>query len=233
LAQPLGRLSGVWVAFKPIPAVGDIDVNALHADEQSLYRAIGTDSRRCEWWAGRMAARGALRAIGAGAASVLRAPNGAPLLCGPHAHQASIAITHGRRWAAAAASRRDGQTPNIGLDLVDVEDRPRVARVAGRNFRPNELARMDTDPDAGLLAWATREAAAKATRTGMFAFALSEVSLMDFDRDSMALTLANSGMTGAMAPAPDGGWLVFVMATEVAATEARAIAKQRNAPPDR
>ncbi|MEM7676243.1 MAG: 4'-phosphopantetheinyl transferase superfamily protein [Myxococcota bacterium] len=233
LAQSLPSLRGVWVAFQEIPPIEGVDVQALTTEERALYQTLGSDHRRCEWWSGRMAARGALRAVGAGAASILRAPNGAPLLSGPHAHQTSIAITHGRRWAAAAASRRQGVTPNIGLDLVDVEDRPRVVRIADRNFRPYERSQMAVDPDAGLLAWAAREAAAKATRTGMFAFALSEVSLTNIDRPTATLTLENEGMTGAMAAAPDGGWLVFVQATEEAVDRARTIAQRRNAPPDR
>ena len=162
----------------------------------------------------------------------LRAPNGAPQLEGPHAHQATVAITHGRRWAGAVSARRDGPSAHIGLDLVDVEDGPRVEKIAPRNLKENERAMMASDARAGLLAWAAREASAKATRTGMFAYALSEVWLTAIDAPVGTLTLNEVGLFGAYAGAPDGGWLVFVRASPQTVTKAQAIARNRNAPRD-
>ncbi len=229
-AEPLQAFVGAWAAFRAIPRLRDVDPTLLTAPERALYEQLGSDRRRTEWWAGRMAARGALRAVGAGAASVLRAPNGAPTVSGPHAHQATVAITHGRRWAGAVATRIDGPTPHIGLDLVDVEDVPRVARVAPRNFRPPERTLMATDPRAGVLAWGSREAAAKATRTGMFAYALSEVAVTAVDAPSGTLTLSEPGLDAAYKPSPDGGWLVFVRASPAAVARAQAVARARSAP---
>ena len=229
-AEPLEPFFGAWAAFRAIPDLADIDLTLLTAAEHALYGRLGSDRRRCEWWAGRMAARGALRAVGAGAASVLRAPNGAPTLAGPHAHQAFVAITHGRRWAGAVATRVDGPTPHIGLDLVDTEDGPRVKQIAPRRFRARERALMAADPRAGVLAWAAREAAAKATRTGMFAYALSEVAVTAIDAPAGTLSLSEPGLEAAYAPAPDGGWLVFVRASPEALARAEAVAQARNAP---
>ena len=232
-AERLTGFTGVWTAFRVLTSPEAIDETLLTTAERALFAQLSTDARRAEWWSGRMAARGALRAVGAGAASVLRAPNGAPLLDGPHARQATVAITHGRRWAGAVAARRDGPSAHVGLDLVDREDAPRVERVAPRNFTAEEQARMQTDPRAGLLAWAAREATAKATRTGMFAFALSEVAVTAIDDPPGTLTLNRRGLTAAYAPSPDGGWLVFVQANDEAVAAATAIARARNAPPDR
>lgn len=231
-AERLPGFNGVWVAFRALPALDEIDVQLLNDDERALFATMSNPARRCEWWAGRMAARGALRAVGAGAASVLKAPNGAPTLSGPHADQAAVAITHGRRWAGAVATRLDGPTPHVGIDLVDAEDLPRVAKIAPRTLTPTEHAMMAADPRAGPLAWAAREAAAKATRTGMFAYALSEVALVGLDTPGR-LQLNEPGLTAAYTAAPDGGWLVFVRATPEAVEKARTIARARNAPSDR
>ena len=231
-AERLPAFSGVWVAFRALPSPEAVDPNLLTDDERPLFDALATPSRRAEWWAGRMAARGALRAVGAGAASVLRAPNGAPLLYGPHAAQATVAITHGRRWAGAVAARVDGPTAHVGLDLVDAEDLPRVDRVAPRNFTPLERAHMSRDPRVGLLAWAAREAAAKATRTGMFAYALSLIHVTEVDAPAGTLTLNEPGFDAAYTRSPDDGWLVFVRATADAHARAQTIARARNAPAD-
>ena len=66
----------------------------------------------------------------------------------------------------------------------------------------------------------------------MFAFALSEVSLTEIDRPSGALSLDPPGFYAAYAPAPDGGWLVFVRAEPDAVERAQAIARARRAPSD-
>ncbi len=232
-ARPLPGFTGVWVAFRGLPKPDEVDTSALTAAEREVYDGLNNPGRRCEWWAGRMAARGALRSIGSGAASILRAPNGAPMLKGPHADRATVAITHGRRWAGAVAARRDGPTPHIGLDLVDAEDTPRVLRVAPRNFKAAEQTLMTTNPRVAPLAWAAREAAAKATRTGMFAYALSEIWVTAIDHPPGTLTLNEPGLAAAYAPSPDEGWLVFVRATDEVYQYAQAIARSRNAPPDR
>ena len=234
-ARRLPGFHGVWLAFRALPGSGEsneVDTGLLTGAERTLFESFTTPKRQAEWWAGRMAARGALRAIGAGAASILRAPNGAPRLEGPHAANAAVAITHGRRWAGAVASRSDGPTPHVGLDLVDAEDGPRIVRIANRHFRAGELTMMTTDARAGLLAWAAREAAAKATRTGMFAYGLSEVWITRIDGPEGTLTLNADGLSGAYARAPDGGWIVFVRASPDAVAHAQAIAQRRHAPPD-
>jgi phosphopantetheinyl transferase (holo-ACP synthase) len=141
--------------------------------------------------------------------SVLRAASGAPRLEGPGAADLHVAITHGRRTAAAIATRRDARWPSVGIDLVDAEDAARLERIADRVLKPCERALLARDPAVLLLAWGAREAIAKATRTGMFLFALSRAWVVEIDLDARRIAVNVPGMDLGFAPLEDGGVLVF------------------------
>ncbi|MBK6685318.1 MAG: 4'-phosphopantetheinyl transferase superfamily protein [Deltaproteobacteria bacterium] len=172
-------LPGAQLAWQAL--VGAPDPTRLTDAELELYQTLGPERRRLEWWAGRIAAHEALSACGAQSLSVLRSESGAPRLVGPDAELFSVAITHGRRQAAAIAVRRDAPYPFVGLDLVDPEDQVRIDKISPRVFRSSELLLFAADPQGPRLGWATKEAIAKATQTGMFVFALSRAWLVSLD----------------------------------------------------
>lgn len=172
-------LPGAQLAWQPL--VGEPDPTQLTEAERSIFVALGPERRRLEWWAGRMAAQAALAACGAVGLSVLRSESGAPNLVGPGAERYSVAITHGRRQAAAIAVRKDAPYPFVGLDLVDPEDEARIQKISPRVFRESERALFAADPRGPRLGWAAKEAIAKATQTGMFVFALTRAWLVDLE----------------------------------------------------
>ncbi|MBX2811105.1 MAG: 4'-phosphopantetheinyl transferase superfamily protein [Myxococcales bacterium] len=182
LAQPVPGLPGAVWATTSINT--PIDTTFLTPAENELYQTFTAEQRQREWLAGRRAARAALRAVGAGAASILRNAEGAPQLKGPHADQVEVAITHGSNHAAAVATHRTSARPCIGIDWVDPSDLHRIQRIRHRVLTPNEHE-LCKDEDVPLrLAWGAREAMAKATQTGMFRFALAHVHLKAIDQKS-------------------------------------------------
>jgi phosphopantetheinyl transferase (holo-ACP synthase) len=77
----------------------------------------------------------------------------------------SLSITHATRRAFAVAGRGAGP---LGLDLCEHADAVRVRRVARRAFpREDERARVLADDRRACIAWAAKEAVAKALRIGM------------------------------------------------------------------
>lgn len=211
-------LPGAQLAWQPL--VGEPDPARLTEAERTLFLALGPERRRLEWWAGRMAAHAALAACGAEALSVLRSESGAPSLVGPDAERFSVAITHGRRQAAAIAVRQDAAYPFVGLDLVDPEDEVRIRKISARVFRASEQALFAADPRGPRLGWAAKEAIAKATQTGMFVFALRQAWLV-------ALEPLRSNLPGVALSAHglgDGGLLVVAGASAEARAAARSAA---------
>lgn len=212
------RLPGAELAWQPL--LGEPDPAQLTELERPLFLGLGPPRRRLEWWAGRVAAHAALAQVGAPELSVLRREDGAPRLVGPGADDYAVAITHGRRHAAALAARRDAPFPFVGLDLVDAEDEPRIARLAPRVFRAEERALFADDPLGNRLGWGSKEAIAKATQTGMFVFALGRAQLV-------ALSPLTSNLSGVVLDhqvLPDGGLLVVAGATAPAKAEAQRLA---------
>ncbi len=195
----------------------------LAPDEQALYLALATPSRKREWLGGRIAARAALAAQGGQALSVLRDGRGAPCLVGPGAQRFSVAISHGRRHAAAIACLTSGARPYAGVDLMDAEDRPRLGRVASRVFRPEEEAMAGAVPEIRMVAWGLREAVAKATGTGMFVFALQHVWLKDVNPFTRRCVTNLSGVDAYYQPLPGGGMLVWALVSR----DTRAAAQKR------
>ncbi len=188
------RVPEIEGAFVAVTDVVPADPSFLYPAERLLYEALPNPTRQVEWLAGRRAARGALRAVGAGAAQVLRDDLGAPRLVGPHAQGAEIALTHGKHHAAAIATRTDSPWPHVGIDWIDADDEKRVRRIAHRVLTPKEHEMCRLQPSLLLACWGAREAAAKATRTGMFAYALSGVHVLDYDSGSGRLELNIPGL---------------------------------------
>src|SRR5262249_10956355 len=75
----------------------------------------------------------------------------------------AVSISHGRRWAVAAA----GRVACLGIDLCEVGRAPNVERVAQRYLHADERALARDASDWALL-WALKEAAAKLLRRGLF-----------------------------------------------------------------
>lgn len=226
LAEPVPGLDGAH--FAVVEIAGPIDESRLTPAERALFAALpGEGRRRREWFAGRMAARAALRACGAGAASILRAESGAPRLSGPHAEQAFVAITHGQTRAAAVATRADGRWPSVGVDLVDATDLPRIQRIAKRVLKPAELALAAEGEERLLLAWGAREAVAKATRTGMFLFALTHAWLEAVDTASGRLRVNVPGIEAGFRFLDDGSALVMAGADASALEHAARVVAAR------
>lgn len=239
VASPVPDLPGAFWAVVPLPEVPD--PSPLTPAERTLFESFHTDRRRSEWLAGRLAARSALRAVGGGACSILRGPEGGPRLEGPGHEGVEVAITHGEGQAAAIATRKDAPWPFVGIDWVDARDAARIRRIAGRVLSPAEKA-LAEDRDLALqLAWGAREAVAKATRTGMFVYALAHVCLVAFDEQTGIAEVSTLGPSEARGEDPagvrvrfralEGGPLVVVAGVSSAArTEARRIAFRERGP---
>lgn len=206
-AYPVPELPGAWFAIAPF---SEPDPKLLTAAERTLFAQLEAPRRRREWFAGRVAARAALRAVGAGATSILRDARGAPILEGPHAAQATVAITHGHRCGAAIAINRSAPYPHVGIDWVDARDEARLKRLSARVLKTPEQDLVARDARTRLVCWGAREAAAKATRTGMFAFGLTKVWLIDIDPSLVSPVLNLPGTRVTIRWQPDGAALVLL-----------------------
>jgi 4'-phosphopantetheinyl transferase EntD len=189
------------IVAHPDPAV-------LSDAERALFVTLGTERRRCEWWCGRVVARAALEELGARALSVVADDRGAPKIVGPSADSFFVSIAHGRRVAAAIAAASSAPYPFVGVDIVDPEDRPRLERLEGRVLTEDERLLAREDPDLRILAWAAREAVAKATSTGMFAFALKRIAVRNIDHATRVIDLGLPDVRGVFEPL-DGGFIVL------------------------
>lgn len=147
----------------------------------------------------------ALSALGHAALSILADPRGAPRLEGASAAGVHIALAHGRRVAAAFASQTGARFVCVGVDVVDPEDAARIGRLEARVLTENERALAAGDPEIRLLAWGAREAVAKATSTGMFAFAMRAIAINRVDRAQKRIEVevtAPAADPGGHPPAP-------------------------------
>lgn len=178
-ARAIDSMPGAAIASMTIASAPDPSL--LTELEREIFAQHTTDRRRAEWWSGRMAARAALNMIGARDLSIVADDRGVPLLVGTNAATCFVSISHGRRIAAAAAAREEALYPCIGIDVVDPEDADRVSKIGPRFLSEHERALADQDPEAAMLAWGAREAIAKATSTGMFAFALKSGAIRAID----------------------------------------------------
>jgi 4'-phosphopantetheinyl transferase EntD len=149
------------MVVKASVAIGAADLDALPAVERELAERLGLGPhRRAEFCAGRRAARAALAALGYTDACIGRDDDGAPVALGL---EVAVSISHGRRWAVAAA----GRVARLGVDLCELARAPNVRRVSARFLAAEERALPASDADWAAL-WALKEAAAKALRLGLF-----------------------------------------------------------------
>ena len=229
LAQPVPGFPGAYWAMASIHDVPD--PSFLTSAEERMYETFTTDRRRNEWLAGRRAARSALRSVGAGACSVLRNIEGAPKLEGPGENKVEINITHGHTFAAAVATPKQAPWPYVGIDWIDEADTDRIRRVAHRFLSQDEHNLCGEDTTALQLAWGAREAVAKATRTGMFMFALSRVQLTAFDPSTGAAEINLTGTFIRFLRAPTPGLIVLAGVDEQTRSEANRLARGRANPP--
>lgn len=165
----------------------------LPPGEAEYGASLKGDKRRREWFAGRWAARAVLVALGAPTAELLPDEEGAPVLHGPGVDELELSLSHGGVWALCAGHRRSPETPHLGVDLVDDADAARAGRVLDRHLSAPERALLEGDPNRAGLLWGAREAVAKATRTGMFAFALLDVSVTALDEAAGELSVGYPG----------------------------------------
>lgn len=203
----------------------ELDLSFLHEQEHQLFLTLKTPHRQREWLAGRKAARAALRAVGAGATSVIRNQEGAPKLVGPHAERVDVAITHGASHAAAIATQKLADWPYVGIDWVDERDTDRIRRLSRRVLTLNERI-LCQDKDIPLrLAWGSKEVIAKATRTGMFMYALTHVQLESFDVSNGAATINIPGTLIRFMMAPNRGLVVVGGVSNATRIQANQIAR--------
>lgn len=214
------------VALLDLAAV-TVAPETLHTLERPLFEAMeATEGRKREWFAGRCAARAASTALGFAEVATLRREDGAPRLEGPGADTLHVAITHGRRLAAAVATHATGRWPHVGIDVVDAEDLDRVLHVAKRVLTDDERARAASAPMHARLAWGAREAVAKATNTGMFVFALSGCWTVGVDEAERRVDVNLGGIQVVYEPLDDGGVLVLAGASKGAYEAAQAAARR-------
>lgn len=218
--RTLDAFAGAALAWLEIPA--SPDPTRLSDAERAVFDAHQRPERRAEWWAGRVACHAALEALGAGRLSVLPDPRGLPVLSGDGAEQLFVSITHGRRIAAAVASRRDARFPAVGVDVVDREDGDRIQKLSARVLTPHEKDLITGDARIALYAWGTREAVAKATSTGMFVYALAGAPLTSVDAARGRITTDLEGIEVAYQDTADGGALVLAGASIEAIRRAQA-----------
>lgn len=227
----------MWAAeaIGPAPPT-DAEWDLLRPAEAEYGRSLRGDKRRREWFAGRRAARAVLVALSAPDAALLPDDEGAPVLHDADPQRVAhlgVSLSHGGRWAVCAGRLRTPGTPHLGIDLVDDDDAPRAARVLERHLSPAERALLDqADGDAdraraAALMWGAREAVAKATRTGMFAFALLDVHLTALDLAAGRLEVDYPGCHLGFARELSGATLIRAQVTPPAAQAARAAAQRR------
>ncbi|HJK99467.1 MAG TPA: 4'-phosphopantetheinyl transferase superfamily protein [Polyangiaceae bacterium LLY-WYZ-14_1] len=214
----------LWAAVR-IPETPD--PSDLLEPERTYGLTLRGERRRREWYAGRRAARAVLNALGGPEVTLLPDDEGAPVPAGPNAEGLEVSLTHGASWALCAGHRRPRGEPHLGIDLVDDADGRRAARVLGRHLTERERALLEADPDAAALLWGAREAVAKATRTGMFAFALLDVAVETLDRARSTLTVGYPGCDLVFGRWVSGATLIRARVTEAATAAAQSAAHRR------
>jgi 4'-phosphopantetheinyl transferase len=177
----------------------------LSAVERARLSTQRSARRRAEFVAGRLAARRALSGSGLPLPRDLaidRDEDGAPLLIGLAG--VALSITHARVRAIAAVADRP-----IGIDLCDATDAPRIRRVARRAFpRAHERALVLEDDRSACLAWAAKEAVAKALRIGMLeGGGVERIEIVAIDPLEVRVDAARCDLVFEVR-AVDEGWLV-------------------------
>jgi 4'-phosphopantetheinyl transferase EntD len=135
--------------------LAEVSEGELTRAEGHLLEGVSSPERRAELAGGRVAARRALPGI-----EVLADAGGAPVLCKAPPGW-SVSITHAAGVAVAAV----GPFARLGIDLVPPSDEVRLARLVPRILAA-EAGQLRSLRDR-LACWALKEAALKATRSGL------------------------------------------------------------------
>ncbi|MEU8438063.1 4'-phosphopantetheinyl transferase superfamily protein [Streptomyces sp. NPDC029216] len=151
---------------------------SLSPAERGVARALPA-WRRSEWMAGRLLAKrlaGELVGAPAREVEVLPRDDGSPhlLVGGRPVPSVHLSISHTPGHVAAALAPGP-----VGVDLCETASAATVRRVADHAFSPGELSLIGTErADALAGAWALKEAAVKADRSGVFGGAPRRVPLL-------------------------------------------------------
>ncbi|MEU9144219.1 4'-phosphopantetheinyl transferase superfamily protein [Streptomyces sp. NPDC048349] len=150
----------------------------LSPAEQRVVRSLPA-WRRAEWEAGRLLAKrlvGELVAAPAQEVEILPRDDGSPcaVVGGSPVPGVHLSLSHTVRHVAAALAPEP-----VGVDLCETSSAATVRRVADHALSARELALIGTDrPDALAGAWALKEAAVKADRSGIFGPAARRVEIL-------------------------------------------------------
>ncbi|MCX5149072.1 4'-phosphopantetheinyl transferase superfamily protein [Streptomyces sp. NBC_00320] len=164
--------AGLVVAHRPgrgrAAPVSPVLPPHLSPAERRVVHALPA-RRRAEWVAGRVLAKRLVgEAVGAPEDDVEILPHddGSPYVVvgGSPMPAVSVSISHTARHVAAALAPGP-----VGVDLCGTQSAAAVRRVGAHAFSPAEPALIGTDrPDVPAGAWALKEAAVKADRSGIF-----------------------------------------------------------------
>jgi len=181
-----------WVAF-PMGTGCDEPTTWLGPAELTLYRSFTYPLRAREWLAGRWAMKFLLKAVHGWTADqleILPGSNDAPrlFLDGRPRDDFGLSISHTHAYAAAAVA----PCP-VGIDVCDLQDGPRIQKIAYRVFNEGEAERtgaLETD-ERGAAVWALKEAALKLDQGGVFQPGARSIEVASLD----PVALANPGLT--------------------------------------
>ncbi|MCJ0874360.1 4'-phosphopantetheinyl transferase superfamily protein [Streptomyces sp. AP-93] len=169
--------AGVLVARRP-DLHRAVSLAPLSPAERQVVRALPA-WRQAEWAAGRLLAKrlvGEFLAVPAADAEILPRCDGSPhvLVGGCPVPALHVSISHTAHHVAAALAPQP-----VGVDLCETSSAAAVRRVADHVLSPGELSLVGTDrPDALAGAWALKEAAVKADRTGVFGTAARGIAIL-------------------------------------------------------
>ncbi|MEV7521844.1 4'-phosphopantetheinyl transferase superfamily protein [Streptomyces sp. NPDC091371] len=150
----------------------------LSPAELRVARAL-PDRRRADWLAGRLLVKLLAREAFTAPAyevEVLPRADGSPYLLvgGSPVPGLHVSISHTARHVAAALAPEP-----VGVDLCETASAPLVRRVTDHVFSPRELSLIGTErPEALAGAWALKEAAVKADRSGVFGPAPRRIEIL-------------------------------------------------------
>ncbi|MFF3859963.1 4'-phosphopantetheinyl transferase family protein [Streptomyces sp. NPDC002209] len=202
--------AGLVVAHRPGPwqgaAVPPVLPPHLSPAERRVVHALPA-WRQAEWVAGRVLAKHLVGgAVGASAdeVEILPRDDGSPYVVvgGSPMPAVHVSISHTARHVAAALAPEP-----VGVDLCETRSAATVRRVGEHAFSPAELSLIGTDrPDVLAGAWALKEAAVKADRSGIFGDAPRRVRITGFDPPVL------SGRRRAMLWRAGGAVLALVLA---------------------
>lgn len=150
----------------------------LSPAERCVVRALPA-WRQAEWVAGRLLAKrlvGELLAAPAYDVEILPRDDGSPCVVvgGSPVPAVHLSLSHTAGHAAAALAPEP-----VGVDLCETASAGAVLRAADHVFSPGELSLIGTDrPDATAGAWALKEAAVKADRSGVFGAAPRTIEIL-------------------------------------------------------